>query len=85
MQRANPFKRVHLLMAAMASLMTTAVGGAAQAVTREQAYTMAGGYQSRGKRKTKSHDYGGVRTAQRAARKRRNQRRNRLAHRGVRS
>lgn len=84
MQRTNPFRRVHLLMHAMSALMAGSFASmpGVQAANKVQAYELAGGYQSRGKRKTKSHDYGGVRMAQRAARKRRNVRRNRLAHRG---
>lgn len=76
MHRTQPFQRFNILMSAVATLM-----GSAQAVTREQAIAIAGGYKSHGKTGSRSHNRGGTRAFQRAALKRRNQQRNRLAHR----
>lgn len=84
MQRQNVFAaRAKGLIAGIAALMGgthTAMMGV-KAANHAQALEMLGGYQSRGKRKTKKHDHGGSRMAQRLAQKKRNQVRNRKAHR----
>jgi hypothetical protein len=81
MHHSQPFARLHVLMTAMASFMTAGTSGIAQAVTREQAYEMAGGYEPNRKTGSRTHNAGGTRAYQRAAMKRRNRARNRKAHR----
>lgn len=81
MHRTQPFARFHAVMAAMAGLLAATVPSGAVAASREQALSMAGGYSSPGKTGSRPHDRGGNRRFQRQALKRRNQRRNRLAHR----
>lgn len=84
MHRPNAFSRLNVMVAAMAALLAgsyRAMPGVT-AATKEQAYTMLGGYKSNGKNKTATHDRGGTRAFRRAATKRRNVLRNRRAHRG---
>jgi hypothetical protein len=84
MHRPNAFSRATNLMVAMAALAAGAYAAmpGVKAASQEHAYSMLGGYRSRGKRKTKTHDNGGTRVAQRAAQKKRNQARHRRACRG---
>lgn len=70
-----------------ALIMAAAIGAALQAhhgdyAGQQAALKQIGPYQGRGKGRTKTHDRGGTRAAQRAAKKRRNQIRHHKACRG---
>lgn len=84
MHRPNAFSRATHMMVAMAALAAGSLASmpGVKAVSQEHAYNLLGGYRSRGKRKTRSHDAGGSRAYQRAAQKKRNRVRHRRASRG---
>lgn len=74
---ASPFMRATMMMAALSAAIASGMSqyAAAQSV---------GPYVSRGKRATARHDGGGTRAYQRAAMKKRNRARDRIARRGKR-
>lgn len=79
----SPFNRAKMMMTMMAAAVANIQVGTVQyKVAHEAAVAATGPYVSHGKRKTAYHERGGTAGAKRLARKRRNVRRNRRAHRG---
>ena len=73
-----PFHRASMMMAAIAALASNGLSGLAF----QAQLAKLGPYESRGKNKTKRHDRGGVRVAQRAAAKARSVRSHHARSRG---
>lgn len=85
MGRGKPFARLHYVMAAMATMLANQSAHALQGLQgdllRKQAFDAVGGYESNSKTGSRPHDNGGTKAFQRKAMKRRNQLKNRRAHR----